>query len=178
MNRLMKVLLIVTMSIPAMAVAQKTELSFPIDSVSHTVNYSEVIVANRKKEQLYKNAQKWVTETYSDYKAAVQSENPPDRLVVRGTFSLNDIIDSKIRYDVTIDVKDSKYRYQITNIQSGFKRMDGTYNWTPIERLIEVNKTLPADLKKSSTDKLLQYNSMLLSLIPKLKSTMNTNDDF
>lgn len=86
----------------------------------------EIIESPLSKSKLYSNAQEWISNTFGDYKKVIQSESPEEgKLILKGHSNLRykamdeDMKGFKyevISYTITIDCKDNKYRYKITNL--------------------------------------------------------------
>ncbi|MEA5260641.1 DUF4468 domain-containing protein [Arcicella aquatica] len=80
----------------------------------------EVVEVKNTKAKLYANAQTWLTKYYGDYKPFVKFEDKEQgKLVINGISLLLIDYHPDYKYVVTIDVKENKYRYSITNVELG-----------------------------------------------------------
>jgi hypothetical protein len=85
---------------------------------------SEVVECTTSKEQLFSNAQEWIAKTFGDYKSVIQFENKDDgKLIIKGFGDvthvrsyLSSTLSEKIKFTMTIEFKDNRYRYTISDI--------------------------------------------------------------
>lgn len=112
--------LLIAISIPC--VAQK--YNFPVNKAGK-IEFTQTLEVPISKEKLFANAQQWIVTTFKDYRAAVQVEDKENgKLIVTGTTRLpyiymDDILIIKedVDYTFTIECKDNKYRYTVSNIE-------------------------------------------------------------
>jgi len=96
----------------------------------------EVVEVKNTKAKLYANAQTWIAKTFGDYKAVIQFEDKEQgRLIIKGTSKLGvDESFSHIRFTLTINIKDDKYKYEITDV--GIAYYDRPTDYKDAENLI------------------------------------------
>lgn len=97
-------------------------------NVNGEIEYSEVIEVQSNKDVLYSNAQEWIAKTFGDYKKVIQYEDFENKkLIMKGvlevehmeSFSLigiDFVTREEIHITLSIETKDNKYRYTISNI--------------------------------------------------------------
>lgn len=100
---------------------------------------SEVVTNNISGEMQYSNAQEWIAKSFGDYKKVIQFENKETlKLIMKGSTDLGVFqkgyllgIDLtkwyKLHFIITIECKDSKFRYSITDIETASCDNDGAY---------------------------------------------------
>ncbi|MDR1091171.1 MAG: DUF4468 domain-containing protein [Prevotella sp.] len=106
------------------AFAQENRLSFPINE-DKKEEISEIVEINLAKDKLYSNAQEWITKTFGDYKSVIQLEDPSNgKLIIKGNSKIKYVAQGslgatkeKMNYAITIDCRDNKYRYAISDIE-------------------------------------------------------------
>lgn len=136
---------------------------FPLNK-DGKIEISEVVETNNlNKNQMFSNAKQWVTKTFGDYKKAVQVEDDENfKLIVKGSTNLDIKItegNGILRYLLTIECKDGKYRYIIEDVStSGSTEFLGNYYETtavPITHLqtIAGSKLQIQELENSDTTK-------------------------
>lgn len=76
--------------------------------------YSDKATVQKSKDELYKSAQNWVTQTFGNYANAVTQENPQTgKLVITSYVSASTSLYDHVRFDLTIDCSDKQYRARI-----------------------------------------------------------------
>lgn len=92
----------------------------PVDDATGKITYSEVIDCELDKDRLYLDARTWITNTFGNYKQVVQLEDKDaGKLIVKGSSTLKEIIDEQqfiYSYTISLDCRDNKYRYILTDI--------------------------------------------------------------
>ncbi|MDR2913693.1 MAG: DUF4468 domain-containing protein [Tannerella sp.] len=84
---------------------------------------SEVIENKLLKDDLFSNSQEWIAKTFGDYKSVIQFEDKDDgKLIIKGGSPIDYIgrdpmvtIKINLNYTITIECKDLKYRYTISD---------------------------------------------------------------
>jgi hypothetical protein len=87
--------------------------------------FFEILESTSTKEILFKNAQTWVAKSYGDYKSVLQfEEKDAGKLIIKGTSSIKSKYSSRIKYTLELDIKDKKYRVNLSDMQISFDSMD------------------------------------------------------
>ena len=145
------------------------------DSLRNDFIYSEIIESPLSKEQLFRNAKTWVAKNLSNYKKDVTME---DEATGRIIIKINDIdindenMYSALNFIITIDCKNNKYRYMISDIkhQLDFKPLD-THHVTTMTEYFEANTT---EMKAAG----IEYDLMFIEICNSIKKEINIKDDF
>ncbi len=175
------------------------EMTFPVGENGNE-EISEIVEISMTKNKLYSNAQEWITRTFGDYKSVIQFEDPQNgRLIIKGLSRINyveqnqlGIIKEKMNYTITIDCKDHKYRYIISdiNIISSFIVFGHENNSkiTHNSHLETINKSkLKKPIYQAKLDSLLNIDIKILKKkekkdikeeIEKTKTSISYNDKF
>jgi len=102
-------------------------IPFPVDE-NNEIKISKVVDVDLTKESLFSNCRDWIAKTFGDYKKVLQFEDKDaGKVIIKGVSNVKykiqtsflgiDLSNSEqIRYTITIECKDSKYRYTIDNI--------------------------------------------------------------
>ncbi|MDR6564679.1 MULTISPECIES: DUF4468 domain-containing protein [unclassified Arcicella] len=168
----------------------------------------EVVEVKNTKAKLYANAQTWITKTFGDYKSVIQFEDKEQgRLIIKGLSRLDLDLYPDMKYVITVDVKEGKYRYSISDINKGFITSTGETIYSSAEDIIDVIKERRLDIDKLMTlttsgmsrkelkkheeeinmlkrvyEDLISYktkiNGTFNELTNSLKTAMKSNDDF
>lgn len=128
--------------------------------------FSEVIDSELLRLKLFSNAQDWIAKTFGDYKSVIQFEDKENgKLILKGHSNIKyvyetNLIESKenINYTITIECKDKKYRYIISDIivDNHFSILGGRMNKLTlkpakhiqtIEEVLKLNIALKSKLK-------------------------------
>ncbi|MBL7963221.1 MAG: DUF4468 domain-containing protein [Flavobacteriales bacterium] len=104
-------------SVPAQA--QKKKSIIPRDSITTKYGYSAVsdtIAAD--KEALRTRLEKWIKQNYNPDKSKfTSSKQEGDSYTVHDREALPGRARKYIEYDLTVDIKDKRYRYKLTNLE-------------------------------------------------------------
>jgi hypothetical protein len=77
--------------------------------------YEEVVVVdNLKATQLYSNAKIWIASTFGSAKSVIESDVENNSLVLKGFLRDNEF--AKFGFNLTIQFKDGRYKYTLTDI--------------------------------------------------------------
>jgi hypothetical protein len=89
----------------------------PIDADTRKFTYSEVVEISGSQAELYARAREWFVHAYTNADDVIQmDEKESGQIIGKGKFSVYLSMNTRyIRHTVTIQVKDNKYRYTITN---------------------------------------------------------------
>lgn len=199
----MKRLLLFILLLPLAVTAQT---SFPIDSTSGKIRYTEVVEVKNSQKALFKNAQTWVTQTFKNYKSVVQLDDAANgKLILKGISNVGDYINEYVSYTLQIDCKDNKYRYIISDLVTNDRRFGPT--GFPLEFMSKMeieaesdkkklDEAIQAETRKSELRKLEKkkaedldrqnrntvlnrsVHKEISSLVESLKKTMKIEDDF
>jgi hypothetical protein len=160
------------------ATAQKQEPAptppdMPMDTTTKLITYTEVVqMPEVQAAELFKRAKKWVYIFYKNPSTVIQTMDSVN-YVFEGRHTINMIKTLKdgtklptnyMNYNITLNFKDGKYRYKITNINL----KDLSYH--PAEKLLDEKDPPTRDWDYQmlqQTDDFMQNN-----LIPNLKKAM------
>lgn len=197
-------LLFISLSMTLNCNAQNYNL--PVDSTGNVV-YQEVVNCNISKNKLYANAQEWIAKTFGDYKKVIQFEDEANgKLILKGTSDVKHFIEThllgmeisnreEIRFTLTIECRENKYRYTMDNILVILKTGDENFNYSILSRIngvkssnnkIESLKQILKNLKnmdETSFDKkqLKEHQSNKSKIEQQIKSessSINSNTEF
>lgn len=116
-----KILMILVMGVLVTKInCYSQDYSFPKNNEGED-EFSEVITTNISKDAMFANAQEWIAKTFGDYKSVIQFENKDEgKLIIKGiskvSYPQSNTIE-KINYTITIECKDNRYKYTISDIQ-------------------------------------------------------------
>jgi hypothetical protein len=133
---IMKILSIVLSLVSFSVLAQ-----VPVDETTKRITYSEVVeVPGSNKDDLYTRAEQWFAKTYASGNDVVQFKDREAgkiigkaRLVILHTMQPRDIL-----YTITLEVKDGRYRYTLTDFYIDWinhREMNG-----PLENVDAMNR--------------------------------------
>ncbi|WP_159473169.1 DUF4468 domain-containing protein [Dyadobacter sp. 3J3] len=160
----------------------------PLDNQKKIV-YTDVATPEKSKDVLFLNAQKWVVKTFGNYENAVTSENKQaGKLVLKSYTPIGSPSFEYLRYSMTIDCEDNKYRVTITDLEGISKSQTVTalgkkQNDEILEKEILL-KTESGRKKKSIAEEALnqakidndQINQAMYGLLASLKLGMTSDD--
>ncbi|WP_170982934.1 DUF4468 domain-containing protein [Dyadobacter frigoris] len=152
--------------------------------------YTDVATLEKSKDVLFQNAQKWVVKTFGNYENAVASENKQSgKLVLKSYTPLSSPSFEYLRYTMTVDCEDNKYRVTINEVEGISKSQSVTplgkkQNDEILEKEILL-KTESGRKKKSIAEESLnqaktdndQINQAMYSLLASLKLVMSADSD-
>lgn len=152
-----------------LAVSAKAQM--PVDPETGRFLYQEVVEVPGAKDDLYVKAQTWFVNTFRDAKEVIQlQDKDAGRVMGKGLFRLTLVMLTRsIHFTITIDVKDDRYRYTITDfIIEWHNTGNDVHNFEEV--------TLSRRQLYNKTD------AMIQELIANLKTTMSqsspTQDDW
>lgn len=139
---------------------------FPVNDKG-VIEFSGIIENNLSKDKMFSNAKEWIAKNFVDYKKVIQFEDKEEgKIIIKGVSNVSYIHESdihntseSIKYTITIECKDHKYRYKIEDIiieeVSTFMGMKGKPIYlTPINHIEKYNnkfseyKPMEEDLKR------------------------------
>lgn len=86
------------------------------------VTYTEIVNTSNSKKALFTNLKTWLTKTYSDYQwNSLNEDTELGRISLNGTTKITGVSTEILKLNITIDYKDQKYRYHISEIKFGWK---------------------------------------------------------
>jgi len=178
----MKKLLLFILILPLLANAQE---GYPIDSVTNQITYKETISIAGQKNVLYRKAKEWFVNSFNSGKDVIQLDDASTgKLIGKSFFIVNtlerdasgDLVhyDNSVWFTITINVKDGKYRYIISDfiVEYHYKQPG-----IPLETLL-VQLSSEAVGTGSKLDFQLTPKKRIKDLIASLKKAMTANDDF
>jgi hypothetical protein len=128
------------------------------------ISFSNIVqVDNTSKEELHRRAGKWAA-----YTCDAVTLNDDDEVVANGILFLNLFSQDDIRYTIKVKVKDSRYKYEITNLRVRSRYPDTAGIEYPIEDYIIIGK------KKFEKVAVEQINK---EIIESLEQVMKTSED-
>jgi len=150
------------------------DYEFPVNSKGE-IEFSEVVdINNFNKDLLFSNAKEWVATTFGDYKRVIQYEDKEEgKLILKGASDIPYIagsISERLEFTITIECKDEKYRYKISDIDillnldivglSGSKKINRNKHLLDIEiykkEIIQKNKNLDGLISTTNYESLRQ----------------------
>ncbi len=168
--------------------SQDKKIDFPIDKTTKRITYTEVIVVDSSlsKNELYSNAREWFAKTYNSSLSVIQMDDKElGKIVGKASIpvhftSLGMMIEGGfIHYTISLQLKDGRYKYEITDFNhvgtyvNGKKEPDGGR----CEDIISEEKTFWGNSYRRTYEKyLFQMNENILSLILNLKENMNKSN--
>lgn len=161
----------------------------PLDNQKKIV-YTDVATLEKPKDVLFQNAQKWIVKTFGNYQNAVVSENKQAGKLVLNTYTpVSTPSFEYLRYTMTVDCEDNKYRVIINDLEGISKSQTVTslgkkQNEEILEKEILL-KTESGRKRKSIAEESLkqakidndQINQAMYSLLASLKLTMSSDGD-
>jgi hypothetical protein len=119
----------------------------PIDPQTKLITYAAVVpVPGVSAAELYSRARLWVANTYRSAKAVIDlDDKDAGRIVAKGVFTVPyaGLSSMNIRGSLTIEVKDGRFRYTLTDL-----RAFGQGNYGPFENAVESQAKNPFTGKK------------------------------
>ncbi|WP_207429356.1 DUF4468 domain-containing protein [Pedobacter sp. SYSU D00535] len=97
--------------------------TWPIDSLTGRIKFTEVVNQAATKEQLYLKAKRWVGEIFNSAKAVTEIDDKEGgMMVVKGFSPINlkhsyGVTRMRLMYSIKLDFKDQKYRYSISDLE-------------------------------------------------------------
>lgn len=176
--------------------AQKDTPDLPIDSASGKITYTDVVYVddNANKSELYSRAREWFAKTYNSSNNVIQMEDKESgKIVGKALLQVyNKAWGMKgeagyINYTISIYMKDSRYKYEITNFHHTGQYSNGTTipDYGVCENMINTtDKQLGVSYQKQYNGYLNTMNDNINALIADLKNAMSinttsiTNDDW
>lgn len=155
--------------------------SMPIDSITKQITYREVVTVEGTKDLLFDRAMEWIKKQYKNTSEVIDSTNKEKGLIhcssrvkiwgtaKDGTKTMSGLVN----YNLTLDLKDNKYRYTFTRFS-----LKGT-SFNPIESWLDpTNKEwFPARFDNlKEVDK--QINDLITSLKEAMKPKTNVVDEW
>ncbi|MCE7066121.1 DUF4468 domain-containing protein [Dyadobacter sp. CY326] len=88
----------------------------PLDA-KQQVLYSDSGKPNKTKDEIFKEAQNWISKTFGNYQNAVTFEDPAlGKLILTSYARAASITYDYVRFDMTIECKDQQYNVQINQV--------------------------------------------------------------
>lgn len=147
--------------------------------VEGSASYTEVVaVDSTSKDVLYRKLREWVGDSYRSAKDVIQSEDALGATIVgKGIIetlykqSLSRPVDVQVEYRITLEAKDSRYRYTIDRIRIqhlAYHLPEGS----PPDHIDEPVETWKRDKPKIHEQVYLAADDSFKALISSLKSAM------
>jgi hypothetical protein len=159
---------------------QKNKPNLPIDSLTNKITYKETVICDSiKAEQLYLNAKKWLAIAFKSAQNVIQLDHN-NSLIAKGNINVytingfgNEQPAGIINFTFKIDVKDYKYRFEITDLyHSSGNGVD--YSIGKCEDMIKTkDRTMGISHQKGYNIILNDMDSRVKSMITSLKSEMS-----
>ena len=155
--------------------------NLPIDMETNTIAYTEVVVLDTtlKKDELYSRAREWFAKTYKSANSVIQMDDKAEgKIVGRASIPLtystmgNNPSAGSISYNISVYVKDGKYKYEFANFQH-----QGDGNKIPsygscTKMLNTTDKYFGIGMQKTYNVYLNQMHTDIIETISSLKSTL------
>jgi hypothetical protein len=145
------------------------------------ITFEEIVrVDSVPKAVLYKNAKEWVYRIYKQTEKSIRCDS--NLISAKGHYlvytrgGVSKEIHGAIRYDLTIDIKDNKYKYKFTNFVFEYYKQNRNYQYVPTgkEKPLEDEK-FPAWEKPWENHKK-EVNEKIPHIISTLKTDMRKKD--
>ncbi|NCB68481.1 MAG: DUF4468 domain-containing protein [Bacteroidia bacterium] len=177
MKKVMALCIVIMSSIMAYS---QTEINIPYDSITGESYYTEVKETPLSKDKLFSNAKVWLATNLNSYKRSVDLEDPASGKIIAKIVNVEPgkLLTTTEKFTITIDCKDKKFRYKISDIvfetvitvggkttnhnvtMSGYKKFyDDKFSDATVKRAIELDQ---------------KYREIGASIV----KTMSVNDDF
>jgi hypothetical protein len=144
--------------------ANKAEVmmkSLPKDSTTGMISYQEIVRVDSSvtKDVLYASAKDWFANAFRSAKDVIQMEDKENaKLIGKGNLTVSIPMVgpdySRVDFTVTIQAKDGRYKYTVTNFVSFYGNLEDT----------KAHKWVPAMYQK--------VNEQVIALLESLKSKM------
>ena len=162
---------------------QSTKLYEVLPLVDSNVVYSEVVMAdNISKNELFTRAKKWSVDAYVSAKDVTQYEDKEaGELIVKAQFdalyqiTFYQIDPVQIRHVVKIDVKDGKYRYEISNLIVKYLIPSPTQYGRSREAEMPIERFNQKNRPQNSAKFAVGINNKIQEIIKSLKTAMETS---
>lgn len=155
---------------------QKGKPNLPIDSITNKITYKETIVADSiKSDQLYLNAKKWIALAFKSAQDVIQYDQN-NSIIAKGNIGVYSKKQPAgiIKFTLKIDVKDYKYRYELSEFVHS-KDIDFPYSLGPCEEMINTkDRTMGISNQKGYNLILTSMDENIKNMIIDLKANMNT----
>lgn len=100
------------------AFAQKKKSPIPLDSITNKYAYHAVSDSiDADKAKLLDRLEKWVAQNYNEDDKNTAIERSDDTYMIHGRDQMAGKSRRFVEYDLTVDLKDNKYRYKMTDLQ-------------------------------------------------------------
>ncbi len=141
-----------------------------------TVEYSEVVEVTGSAADLYKKALDWFNTYYKNPSSVIREKKEGESIKGKGKFRIYDVnqetgsktpSNGMMMYDITISLKDGKYRYVIEKITQKSSSFVGIEKW--INENTDAQRFLTANY-------LVQVDKELKNVASKLKAHMAANN--
>lgn len=141
----------------------------PVDSATQKITYVEIVeVDSTSKDDLYFRAREWVANAFVFSQDVIQmASRESGKIVGKGAIELNQY--SAIKFTLTLDFKDNRYRYVATN----FHHSGSSFDCGDIE--LEKNGFFCS--KMSMRHFRSKTHEVMTEAIASLKKTMNQEED-
>lgn len=145
----------------------------PIDENTKLVTYKEVVREKGSQDELYERALKWAKKYFPNPLVTIQKEdkiggtlvcNPNIKITTLGKDGKTAVLAGYVYYTFTIEVKDGRYRYIMTDFH---KRESARF---PIEKWLDNTKPEWSSIRY---DHLHQIDQAVKKLIEELEEGMN-----
>lgn len=146
----------------------------PVDKDTKMVNYTHVVEATGTAAELYARGLGWMNKYYKNPTDVIREKNELEKkLVGKARFGLKgrdeknnmEINDGRIVYDIVLNFKDGKFKYEITKINYQQSSYLGIEKW-----IEENNKTYNARYASF----LVQVDGYMQELIKEMKKAITT----
>jgi len=164
------------------AFGQKETSKLPIDSLTGKIVYSEVmhVDSSATRQELFSKAREWFAKAYKSSKNVIQMEDKESGKIVGKALMqvyYKNRQDGYINYTISIQVKDGRYKYEVTDFYHTGQDVSGGSipDFGLCEKMINTtDKYFGISMQKNYTSCLYQMDNNIKALISDLKFEMAT----
>lgn len=163
---------------------QNESPNIPIDSLTNKISYTEVVFVDSlsNKQELYSRAREWFAKAYKSSTNVIQMEDKESgKIVGKALMQVyakalgTNHPSGYINYTISVDMKDGRYKYEVTNFYHTGQPGSNTVDYGACEKMINSNdKSYGVSLRKGYNYWLTQMDDNIKDLIIDLKVAMAT----
>lgn len=159
---------------------QETSTKFPVDEATGQITYLEVVEEEGNKEEFFNRAIGWINEFYANPVDVTKTRDPKTGIIkglhrfkIKNTDKDGNSIEAgKIQYRFTLEFKEGRYRYTLTEfILRGASKF-------PVERWLDKNDPQYNQNSQTNLDQIYQFaQDWIESLKDGMKPKVEKKDD-
>ncbi|WPU91853.1 DUF4468 domain-containing protein [Mucilaginibacter sabulilitoris] len=145
---------------------------------SNKVFFEKILVTQNSKNEMFKNAQKWIAINYRDYKSVTKIADEVQGVIIyKGISGIKDEISvQKFEYTVELTFKDNKARLRLYDIGNLYYAGPGTN--TPIEETLAIQKNRNDNDRDQAAPNINQQYHLFNDLLVDISKAIVRKDDF